>query len=134
MGIGAQSLFWRRVLFSAFRSAYFRRKCPTADGVFEAYVSPSSYLNVLDFLKSLVNPVHRRFIDDWINSDSVVWDIGSNLGLFALPAALKTTGGRVYAFEADAELVANFLRSLRLPRNKQLAVFSLCLAISNEDG
>jgi FkbM family methyltransferase len=134
MGIGAQSPSWRRALYRTFRSVYFRRKCNTTDGVFEAYVSPSSYLSVLDFRKSLVHPVHRRFIDDWINSDSIVWDIGSNLGLFTLPAALKTTRGRVYAFEPDAELVANFLRSLRLPRNKRLAVASLCLAISNKDG
>jgi FkbM family methyltransferase len=134
MGIGAQSPFWRRALFAGFRSVYFRRKCNTSDGVFEAYVSPSSHLGVLDFRKPLVHPVHRRFIDDWINPDSVVWDIGSNLGLFALPAALKTTRGRVYAFEPDAELVANFIRSLGLPRNKQLVVTPLCLAISNEDG
>jgi FkbM family methyltransferase len=134
MGIGAQSSFWRRALFRGFRSTYFRRKCSTSDGVFEAYVSPGSYLGVLDFRKSLVHPVHRRFIDDWVNSNSIVWDIGSNLGLFALPAALRATRGRVYAFEPDVELVANFLRSLGLPRNRQLAASSLCLAVSNEDG
>src|SRR5262249_17009504 len=70
----------------------------------------------------------------WINSNSVIWDIGSNLGLFALPAALKAIRGHVYAFEPDIELVTNFLRSLGLARNKQLAVTSLCLAVSNEDG
>jgi hypothetical protein len=43
------------------------------------------------------------FIRQWIKSDAVVWDIGSNLGLFTLPAA-HTKIGRVYAFEPDLEL------------------------------
>src|SRR5262249_50795851 len=134
MGIGAQSALWRRLLFTAFRSRYFRRKCSTIDGTFEAYVSPSSSLHVLDFRKSLVHPVHESFIREWINSDAVVWDIGSNLGLFALPAALKALRGRVYAFEPDVELASNFLRSLRLQQNKNLSVSLLCLAVSNVDG
>jgi hypothetical protein len=72
MGIGAHSPIWRRALYRGFRSIYFRRKCRTGDGVFEAYVSPSSYLRVLNYRKSLVDPVHRRFIEDWITSDSIV--------------------------------------------------------------
>jgi FkbM family methyltransferase len=37
---------------------------------------------------------------------SVVWDVGSNLGLFALPAALKAARGQVYAFEPDVDLAS----------------------------
>jgi hypothetical protein len=75
------------------------------DGTFEVYVTPSSSLRVLDFRKSLVDRVHERFIREWMKADAIVWDIGANLGLFALPAALKTIAGRVYAFEPDVELI-----------------------------
>src|SRR5438067_10547350 len=134
MGIGAQSAFWRRTLFSAFSSTYFRRKSKTRDGVFEAYVSPGSSLKVLDPRGLSVDSVHQRFIADWVTSDAVVWDVGTNLGLFALPAALKARDGRVYGFEPDVDLAANVLRSLRLPLNKDLKVALFCLAISNSDG
>ena len=134
MGIGAQSPFWRKALFRLFRSRYFRRKCTTGDGTFEAYVSPSSSLGVLDFRKSLVDPVHERFARQWIKTNSVVWDIGSNLGLFALPAALKAKAGRVYAFEPDLELAHYLLRSSRLYQNKDLRISVMCVAIANMDG
>jgi FkbM family methyltransferase len=133
MGIGAQSPFWRRALFRLFASTYFRRKCRTRDGTFEVYVSPNSYLGVLDFRKSLVDQVHERFIRKWVKSDAVVWDIGANLGLFALPAALKAIRGRVYTFEPDVELAGNLLRSLRLHRNQKLSMSVVCVAISNID-
>jgi FkbM family methyltransferase len=117
-----------------FASRYVRRKCRTDDGVFEAYVSPSSSLKVLDPRISLVDRVHQRFIRDWVEPDAVVWDVGSNLGLFALPAALKAARGRVYAFEPDVDLAGNLLRSLRLNQNKDLDVSVLCVAVSNVDG
>jgi FkbM family methyltransferase len=133
MGIGARSPIWRRALFRAFASTYFRRKGRTADGVFEAYVSPNSSLKVLNPKKLCVDPAHQRFIRDWIDVDSIVWDVGANLGLFAFPAALKARKGRVYGFEPDVELAANLLRSRRLLRNKSLNVSFLCLAVSNSD-
>jgi FkbM family methyltransferase len=116
-----------------FASTYFRRKCRTDDGVFEAYVSPGSSLRFLDLRMSLVDRVHQRFIRDWIEPDAIVWDIGSNLGLFALPAALKAKRGRVFAFEPDVDLAANLLRSLRLSRNQDLHVSVLCVAVANVD-
>jgi FkbM family methyltransferase len=134
MGIGAQSSFWRRMLFRSFGSTYFCRKGRTADGDFAVFVSPNSYLRVLNLRESLVDPVHQRFIRDWIGPDAVVWDIGTNLGLFAIPAALKARRGRVYGFEPDVDLAANLMRSLRLPENAGLSVSLFCLAISNLDG
>ena len=91
-------------------------------------------LKVLDPRVSLVDRVHQRFIRDWVEPDAVVWDVGSNLGLFALPAALKAARGRVYAFEPDVDLAGNLLRSLRLNQNKDLNVSVLCVAVSNVDG
>jgi FkbM family methyltransferase len=132
-GIGALSSYWRRALFTVLESTYFRRKCRTDDGVFEAFVSPNCSLKVLDPRGLFIDPVHQRFIRDWINPTSVVWDIGANLGLFALPAALKAKNGRVYGFEPDVELAANLQRTLRLPQNVGLNIDWLCLAISNQD-
>jgi FkbM family methyltransferase len=134
MGIGAESSFWRRTLLRSFSSIYIRRRCVTAEGAFEAYVSGGSSLKVLDPRGLAVEAVHRRFINKWVQQDSVVWDVGANLGLFAFPAALKASRGCVYAFEPDVDLAANLLRSLRLPRNRGINISPVCLAVSNVDG
>jgi FkbM family methyltransferase len=47
---------------------------------------------------------------------------------------VKARAGRVYGFEADVDLVANLLRSLRLRRNAALNVSMFSLAVSNVDG
>jgi FkbM family methyltransferase len=133
MANGAHAPFYRRALYRFFESRYFRRTARTSDGAFQAYVSPSSVLSVLDVRKSLVDPVHDRFIREWIEADDVVWDIGANLGLFALPAALKVRRGRVYAFEPDLELACNLIRSLRLSKNRDLKVSVVSVAVSDED-
>jgi FkbM family methyltransferase len=134
MGIGTQSPLWRRVLFRLFANTYLHRTCRTGDGVFEAFVSPGSSLKVLDIRKSLVDPVHARFIRNWVKADAVVWDIGGNLGLFALPAALRATGGQVYVIEPDVELAANLCRTLRLRKNRALKVSVVCLGVSSTAG
>jgi FkbM family methyltransferase len=134
VGIGAQSPFWRRMLFDAFATTYFRRKLETEHGVVEAYVSPGSSLKVLSPKALKIDPAHDRFIQDWISSDAVVWDIGANVGLFALPAASKAKNGLVYAFEPDVDLNTNLLRSLRLPRNSHLQVSLFSVALSDVDG
>ena len=133
MGIGAASSIWRRALFKALGSVYFRRKCRTSDGVFQAFVSSNCSLKVLSPRGLFIDPVHQRFIRDWIEPTSVVWDVGANLGLFALPAALRAAKGRVYGFEPDVELAANLYRTLRLPQNNGLKISWFCLAISNQD-
>jgi FkbM family methyltransferase len=133
-GIGKQSPWWRRAAFRCLGSIYFRRTGRTEDGVFEAYVSAGSSLKVLTPTALPIDAVHRRFIRDWVTRESVVWDIGANLGLFAFPAALKAKIGRVYGFEPDADIAANLLRGLRLPRNGNLPLSVLCCAVSNADG
>jgi FkbM family methyltransferase len=133
MQIGGQPAFWRRIAFKALDSLYFCRKVKTSDGVCEMYVSPNSGLKFLRPFRMHIDRVHLRFIHDWVNPDGVVWDVGANLGLFAFPAALKASSGRVYGFEPDVDLAANLLRSLRRSRNQQLNLTLFCLALSNID-
>ena len=87
---------------------------------------------MLNFTKSVVDSVHARFIRDWIGPNDIVWDIGANMGLFAIPAALRAS--QVYAFEPDVELAHNLCRSLRLRANRALSIAVICAAVSNVDG
>lgn len=132
MGIGAQSSLLRRMLFRAFAHRYFRRRGGTADGSFEAYVSPGSSLGYLDPRRPIVDAVHASVIKRWVFPGAVVWDVGANLGLFALCAALKAS--RVYAFEPNAEVATWLKRSVRLPPNYALKIEIVVAALSDIDG
>jgi len=125
---------WRKVIYENFSSFYFCRTGRTADGTFDVYVSPGCQLSVLSLRGVPIDPVHQRLIDRWVKVDSVVWDIGANMGLFAFPAALKAKNGHVICFEPDVELASNLLRSVRRPRNKSLNISIFSLALSDSEG
>ena len=133
-GIGATSSLWRRVLSRALAGTYVRRRAVTPDGAFEAYVSGGASLKVLDPRGLNLDPVQRVFIRDWVKRDSIVWDIGANIGLFALPAALKAKEGKVFAFEPNRDVVKQLKRTQRLAANRELNVMVESLALSDHDG
>jgi FkbM family methyltransferase len=134
MGIGAQSSLWRRALLRTLAPVYLRRRAATADGAFETYVSGGSSLKLVDPRGLPIDPTHTAFIRNWVKRDSIIWDVGANVGLFAFPAALKARDGRVYSFEPDPKVVRQVERSLTLPLNKGLPVTIVGAAISDRDG
>lgn len=131
MGIGADSPAWRKLLFRAGKKIYIRRQLTTDDGAANIFVSPGSSLKVLK-PKLQIEAPHKRFIRDWIKPDSIVWDIGANMGLFAFPAGLRASAGALYAFEPDIELANNLIRNSRL--NRHIAITPICAAVSDTDG
>lgn len=131
--MGRFAPLWRRALYKGFAGRYFRRRGRTADGVFDVYVTAGAQLSILDPRGVPVDPVHTRFIERWVKPDSVVWDVGGNMGLFAFPAALKAAKGQVYTFEPDVDLARNLLRSMRRPQNRSLLVALMPFALSDSD-
>jgi len=132
--MGRFAPLWRRLASRFFANRFFRRRVATPWGAFDAYVTPGSHLAVLRPTGVRIEQVHLRFIDRWVEPNSVVWDVGANMGLFAFPAALKAKAGHVYCFEPDCELAAALLRSLRRPRNAVLKVTVAPLALSDRNG
>jgi FkbM family methyltransferase len=113
---------------------YFRRHAATEFGFFDVLVSPGCQLNVLDPRGLRIDPVHARFVRRWVADNSIVWDIGANMGLFAFPAALRCHKGGVYCFEADIETAVKLLQSTQLKRNQDLNVSVCALAVADRDG
>jgi FkbM family methyltransferase len=91
-------------------------------------LSPGAQLAVLK-REVRVDPAHAWFIQNFINSESVVWDIGGNIGMFAFPAALRARS--VIAFEPDVDLCSNLLRSISM--NPKLDVLAIPVAVSDQD-
>jgi FkbM family methyltransferase len=129
--MGRHAPLWRRVLYRAFDRIWLLREGRTPDGSFKVYVSPGCQLSVLG-ASVPVDPVHARFIDRWVQPDSIVWDVGGNMGLFSFPAALKARSGHVFSFEPDVDLARSLIRSLA--RNPSLTVTVSPVALSDADG
>jgi FkbM family methyltransferase len=132
--MGRNASFWRRMAYQAFDGRFFVRRAATPDGQFDVFVSAGCQLDVLDPRGVRIDPVHSRFIDRWVTPESVVYDVGGNMGLFSFAAALKAKRGHVYSFEPDIDLARALLRSLQRPRNKELPVSIIGLALSDADG
>lgn len=98
------------------------------------YVSSEGGLTYLRPRMSKVDPNLQRLAAEVVRPGSVVWDIGANVGLFTVAAAVRAgAGGRVLAVEPDTWLVSLLRRSAA--RNRRFApVEILPVAVSDRVG
>jgi FkbM family methyltransferase len=108
------------------RNIVLRRRLPGDLGGQCIYVTPESALN---FWRPGLDRADNRHLMDtvrqFVTRDSVVWDIGANVGLFSFAAASKAR--TVLAVEPDPWLVALLNRSASAMSN----VSVLCAAASD---
>jgi FkbM family methyltransferase len=96
----------RRILERLTRHLVYRRRLPAEFGNAALYVSPAAGLRFLLTPTSRIDPPLLLAAHKLIKRGDVVWDIGANIGLFALAAAVCAGGqGEVIAFEPDTWLV-----------------------------
>ena len=96
----------RRVLERLTRYLVFRRRLPAAFGSAALYVSPAAGLRFLIRPPGRIDPPLLLAADKLVKTGDVIWDIGANIGLFSLAAAVRAGDrGEVIAFEPDTWLV-----------------------------
>jgi FkbM family methyltransferase len=78
------------------------------------YVSPSAGLSYLFRSMKNVDSNLLSWAQEFVAADSIVWDVGANVGLFSVMAAnLAGSNGHVFAFEPDVWLVQLLRRTAR---------------------
>ena len=101
---------FRRILERSLRWLVLRRRLP---GEFEnavLYVSPAAALRYVFRPMANIDPPLLMAARRLVRSNDVIWDIGANVGLFSLAAAVRAgEQGQVIAFEPDA-WIAQLLR------------------------
>jgi hypothetical protein len=96
----------RRVIERLTKRLVFRRRLPAAFGSAALYVSPAAGLRFLFRPMSRIDPPLLLAAHKLVKKDDVIWDIGANIGLFSLAAAVCAGDqGEVIAFEPDTWLV-----------------------------
>lgn len=72
---------------------------------------------------------------NYIDSDDVVWDVGSNVGVFTFAAGSQAGGGgKVLSIEPDIELVRLLRKSSRRRKNADLNIDILSSAVAEKSG
>ncbi len=122
----------RTMLERASRGRSFRRTLTVGDQRAKIYVSGDAQLKYL-------KPGGRSFDRDLIEislaclePQDVVWDIGANIGVFSVAAALRANS--VVAFEADIWLTELIRRTARLESNTDLDIQVAPIAVADRDG
>ena len=97
------------------RGRTLRRTLLVAGRRVPIHISPDAQLKYLKpgaraFDADLLELAERR-----LSADSVVWDVGSNVGTFAVAAAAVAQEGRVFAIEADIWLAGLLRRTAAEP-------------------
>lgn len=110
------------------RNVVFKTRLPKRFGRRTIWLSPGNHLAVLKpgdgkFVADLLN-----FAERFVNQGDVVWDIGANMGLFALPAA--TRASHTIAFEPDPFNVRLIHRTMA--ENPDLRLDALAVAVSDD--
>lgn len=113
----------------------FRKTLPRSFGRQKIYVSSRADIRLL--APGLHKSAGDLFmvVNNYVSPGSVVWDIGSNLGILSFCSASKVgTNGKVYSLEADpryADIQSKTLRSLSSEMGKMSI---LCAAVANRSG
>jgi FkbM family methyltransferase len=124
----------KEIFRNSIRGLTFKRKLPSEFGKTALYVSADARLQQLKFGRKAFDEELLKIAAKEIKSESVVWDIGANIGVFTFAAASIAYKGSVLAVEADTFLVQLLKKSCYLKENRDLNVQVLPTAISNHDG
>jgi len=113
------------------RNRIVKRHLPDTFGRRPLFVSPDARLH---YLKKSFDQDLLEVVQAHVSKDSVVWDIGSNCGVFGLAAAALATSGKVLAVEADIWLASMIRDTCQLPANADLQMDVLPAAVANQIG
>lgn len=124
----------RLLLERVSRNRVYRRSLPERFGKVPLYVSPDAALKYLNPSSQAFDKKLLEVAAEYITERSIVWDIGSNVGLFSFACAAIAKEGDVLSIEPDLFLASLIRRSLRLRQNRRLKMSVLPVAISEKGG
>jgi FkbM family methyltransferase len=112
-----------------------RRRLPGRFGSRPIWVTPDARLRFLKWGEAAFDQALLGYGESFTRPGDTVWDIGANVGEFAIAAAHRVgEKGRVLAVEADPMLAGLLQRSLCEVQNRDLRADLLCAAVADHSG
>jgi FkbM family methyltransferase len=122
----------RRAIERLTGNLVYRRKLPAQFDRAIFYASPSAGLAYLFKSISDIDPPLLRLVDEVVKPQDVIWDVGANLGLFALCAAVRSgEAGAVFAFEPDVWLVRLLRKTSRIQPSSYAPMTVIPIAVAS---
>ncbi len=132
IGLDGDRIAFKAELF-AHKLGYVKKvanQSPYDFGTFKFYIDP------YDTLKIANSPQFEQFEVDTLLSkvkeDSIVVDIGANLGYYSVRVAQKATAGKVYAFEPDPGNYAILKKNLAINNLSNVIAQNIALGDSDD--
>ncbi len=117
------------------RNLVLRRRLPERFGSLFLYVSPGAALSYYGPLRGSRWTDLFDFAEHFVMPGDVVWDVGTNMGVFSFAAASRAgPEGMVLCLEADAWSVQMLRRSARTNGGRMSSIEILQVAISDRLG
>lgn len=112
-----------------------KSRLPDRFGNFPIIVSPDARLGFWRRNVEQIDPTLLAVAEEFVTTGNVVWDIGANVGIFAMAAAARAgTLGFVLAVDGDTWLVDLLRRSCRLESSPRAPIEVLPAAVDGELG
>ena len=125
----------RNVVEHYARNLRFRRRLPQEFGARVIWTSPDARLRYLRPGTAAFDRELLQFARRFITPGQVVYDVGANVGEFAVAAGhFAGPQGAVLAIEPDPFLCALLHRTIAEPVNAGLPLEALCAAVAEKDG
>lgn len=122
----------RRFIEILSRGIIYKRKLPDNLGGRSIYVSPEAGLRFWKPNLQNVDPMLSNVVNLFVNEGDIIWDIGTNLGFFSVPAITKSKTGKCLCIEPDIWL-CHILHKTKII-NPDLNIDILPVAVSNKTG
>ena len=123
----------RRSLERLTRRLVLRRQLPGTFDNAALYVSPAVGLRFIFRPMARIDPPLLMAAHKLVKAGDVIWDIGANIGLFALAAAVRSgKRGKVIAFEPDVWLVQLLRRTGAAQPAKNAPITVVPIAVASE--
>lgn len=118
------------------RNKVFKRSIFVRNKKYPVYVTPDASLKCLKIGR---NAFHRDLIEiaeNHLSRDSIVWDCGSNVGIFTFASAVIAHEGTVVSIEADVWLASILRQTARLKAyaNSDIRIVPVALSDSEAVG
>jgi FkbM family methyltransferase len=125
----------RRALERLSHGVTLKSRLPKRFGDFPIIVSPDARLGFWRRDVGGIDPVLLAVAEEYVSAGHVVWDVGANVGVFALAAAAKAgPSGFVLAIDGDTWLVDLMRRTCQLESSPRAPIEVLPAAVDRELG
>jgi FkbM family methyltransferase len=125
----------RRAIERLSHGVTIKSRLPERFGNFPIIVSPDARLGFWRRDVEQIDPVLLSVAEELVAPGQSVWDIGANVGVFALAAAARAgTSGFVLAVDGDTWLVDLMRRTCRLKSSPRAPIDVLPAAVDGEVG